>query len=103
MTYRVLRGVEVSEDNLGYDAICTAILGDGHFLGAGHTYAAMERDYHYPKLADRAQPKAWEDAGGEDAWVRAKRVAREVLRDHHPSYLSAVQDAEIRDQFRILR
>jgi trimethylamine--corrinoid protein Co-methyltransferase len=41
MTYRTLRGVEVSEENLGFDAICAAILGDGHFLGADHTYKAM--------------------------------------------------------------
>jgi trimethylamine--corrinoid protein Co-methyltransferase len=32
-TYRVLRGIEVSADNLGYDAIVGAVLGEGHFLG----------------------------------------------------------------------
>ncbi len=42
--YRTLRGVEVSEETLGYDAIVEAVLGDGHFLGGGHTLAAMERD-----------------------------------------------------------
>ena len=58
MTYRTMRGVEVSEENLGFDAICAAILGDGHFLGADHTYKAMERDYHYPKLAKAANSPA---------------------------------------------
>lgn len=102
MTYRALRGIEVSEGNLGYDAICDAILGDGHFLGTDHTYQAMERDYHYPKLADRTQPNAWAAQGAEDAWSRAKSRAREVLQDHHPDYLSAAQDAHIRDRFSIL-
>jgi trimethylamine--corrinoid protein Co-methyltransferase len=102
MTYRVLRGVEVTEDNLAYDAICRAVLGEGHFLGADHTYAAMERDYVYPKLADREQPRTWAERGADQAWARAKAKAREVLATHHPTYLDAAQDAEIRARFRIL-
>lgn len=102
MTYRVLRGVEVTEDNLGFEAICAAIKGDGHFLGADFTYQAMERDYHYPKLADREQPKVWEDGGAQDAWARAKRKAREILATHRPSYLTPEQDRQIRQKFNIL-
>ena len=34
-TYRALRGVEVSEENLGYEAICEAVLGDWAFPGRG--------------------------------------------------------------------
>jgi len=76
MTYRTMRGVKVSEENLGFDAICAAILGDGHFLGADHTYKAMERDYHYPKLAGREQPRTWAENGALDAWDHAKTKAR---------------------------
>jgi len=101
-TYRVLRGIEVNEDNLGFDAICEAVLGDGHFLGGNHTIAAMERDYFYPEIADREMPKVWEDAGGLDAATRAKAKAKQILRDHQPEYLSADQDAAIRSAFRIL-
>ncbi|MEY1555864.1 trimethylamine methyltransferase family protein [Yoonia sp. R2331] len=101
-TYRALRGVEVTTDNLGFQAICDAILGDGHFLGADQTYAAMERDYHYPQLADREQPRTWQEAGATDAWDRARVKAREVLEGHHPQYLTAEQDRAIRDQFDIL-
>ncbi len=56
-TYRALRGIEVSEENLGFDAICEAVLGEGHFLGGAQTMAAMERDYFYPEFADRENPK----------------------------------------------
>jgi len=101
MTYRALRGVEVSEQNLGFDAICAAVLGDGHFLGADATYQAMERDYHYPKLADREQPRAWQEAGAKDAWSRANAQARQVLADHHPTYLDTAQDRAIRAAFTI--
>lgn len=102
MTYRALRGVEVNEDNLNFDAISEAVLGAGHFLGEAQTYDAMQRDYFYPKLADREQPSAWEAAGAGDAWTRARTQARLVLEEHHPQYLSATQDAEIRAAFRIL-
>ncbi|MGH1576004.1 trimethylamine methyltransferase family protein [Planktotalea sp.] len=102
MTYRALRGIEVSEENLGFSAICDAILGDGHFLGSSQTHAAMERDYHYPKLADREQPRTWEENGALDAWTRANARAKAVLAEHHPNYLSAAQDREIRAKFKTL-
>ena len=101
-TYRALRGIEVSEANLGFDAICNAVLGEGHFLGGQHTLDAMERDYFYPSLADRDNPKTWEDKGAPDAWAQAKIKAREVLETHMPVYLSPGQDAEIRQMFKIL-
>ncbi|WP_282152690.1 trimethylamine methyltransferase family protein [Ruegeria atlantica] len=101
-TYRALRGIEVSEENLGFDAICHSVLGDGHFLGSAQTYAAMERDYFYPELADRQEPHTWQNDGAKDAWSSARHHAKEVLASHHPENLSAEQDAEIRKRFRIL-
>ncbi|QGX98387.1 trimethylamine methyltransferase [Roseovarius faecimaris] len=101
-TYRVLRGVEVSEENMGFDAICEAVLGEGHFLGGAQTMAAMERDYVYPGLADRETPKAWAEGGAREAWDRANAKAREVLSGHHPNYLTPDQEAAIRARFDIL-
>ncbi|NQY61255.1 trimethylamine methyltransferase family protein [Cognatishimia sp.] len=101
-TYRALRGIEVSEDSLGFDAICEAVLGEGHFLGGQQTLEAMERDYFYPDLADRDDPKAWTDAGSVDAWTRARERAKTILAEHHPTYLTPEQDAEIRARFNIL-
>ncbi|MEM6657295.1 MAG: trimethylamine methyltransferase family protein [Pseudomonadota bacterium] len=101
-TYRALRGIEVTHENLGFDAICQSVLGDGHFLGSAHTYAAMERDYFYPALADRSEPRTWQMDGAKDAWSVARDQATEILATHHPEYLTAVQDADIRSRFRIL-
>ncbi|MEM8850784.1 MAG: trimethylamine methyltransferase family protein [Pseudomonadota bacterium] len=101
--YRVLRGVEVSQDTLAFDAVRDAVLGDGHFLGAPETHAAMERDYFYPALADRDAPVTWQESGAEDIWQRARRQARDILDRHRPDYLSVDQDAAIRATFRILR
>lgn len=101
-TYRALRGVEVSDDTLGFDSIVDAVMGEGHFLGGAQTLAAMERDYFYPALADRDEPRTWAKAGARDAWSRAKDRARDILRDHRPDYLSTAQDRAIRDRFNIL-
>ncbi|WP_146345754.1 trimethylamine methyltransferase family protein [Falsiphaeobacter marinintestinus] len=100
-TYRALRGIEVSEENLGFDAITEAVLGAGHFLGGDHTIAAMERDYFYPSLADRSEPRTWAEDGAKDAWTVARARAQEILKTHHPEYLTPEQDAAIRQQFRI--
>lgn len=101
-TYRALRGIEVNEENLGYTAIVDAVLGDGHFLGGQHTYDAMERDYFYPALADRDEPRTWAENGAHDAWETARRKVREVLASHRPDYLDHQQDAAIRGKFNIL-
>ena len=101
-SYRALRGIEVTPENLGFDAICEAVLGDGHFLGGQHTYDAMERDYFYPSVADRDQPVTWAEKGAPDAWTTARSIARTILETHHPNYLTPEQDAEIRTRFPIL-
>ncbi|MFZ7094002.1 trimethylamine methyltransferase family protein [Primorskyibacter sp. 2E233] len=101
-TYRALRGIEVTDENLGFDVICDAVLGPGHFLGTQHTFSAMERDYFYPKIADRDAPRTWAEKGAQDAWDKARARAREILRDHRPAYLTDAQDREIRVRFNIL-
>jgi trimethylamine--corrinoid protein Co-methyltransferase len=62
----------------------------------------MERDYHYPSLADREQPKTWEDAGAQTAMDRARQRVDTILDTHKPAYLSDRQDAEIRAAFPII-
>lgn len=101
-TYRALRGIEVSPETLGFDAICEAVLGEGHFLGNPQTFDAMERDYVYPTLADRDPPRTWAEKGAPDAWRVANARARQILASHRPSYLTPEQDAEIRARFDIL-
>ena len=100
--YRVVRGIEVSEDSLGFEAMKNVITGDGHFIGEAQTMVSMERDYYYPRLGDRLEPTAWAEAGALDAWQRANREVREILDRHRPDYLDAGTDAWIRDRFKIL-
>ena len=101
-TYRAMRGIEVTEDNLAFETICDTVLGAGHFLGSQHTYAAMERDYFYPLLADRDEPRTWAEKGAQDAWSRARLNAQAILRNHQPNYLTDAQDRVIRKRFNII-
>jgi trimethylamine--corrinoid protein Co-methyltransferase len=100
--YRMIRGIEVSEETLGFETMKNVINGVGHFIGELETMAAMERDYYYPKLGDRLEPTNWAEQGAQDAWQRANRQAREVLARPQSNYIDAAVDAKIRSNFNIL-
>ena len=100
--YRVVRGIEVSEDALEFDGICRSVLETGHFLGSEETMASMERDYFYPDLADRDTPEEWVERGEPDVRSIARSRARAILESHRPEYLSKEVDRKIRGEFRIL-
>ena len=93
---RILRGAEISEETLAFETIRETVLGAGHFLGAQHTYHAMERDYFYPRLADRLDPDSWTELGARDSWRAANADAKEILASHRPNYIPAAADEKIR-------
>ncbi len=98
---RMIRGIEVTEETLGFEAIKAVVAGEGHFLGSAHTMAAMQRDYFYPPLANRDDPNVWAESGAPDIWARARETAREVLASHFPDYLDSATDSAIRDRYAI--
>ena len=100
--YRMLRGIEVSDETIGLAAIEEAVLGEGHFLGHAQTHAAMERDYVYPRLADRDPPITWAERGAPDVREAAKAEAQRILEEHRPEYLTADQQTAIRSMARII-
>lgn len=99
--HRMVRGIEVNEETLGFDAIRSAVTGEGHFLGAPHTMSAMQRDYFYPSLADRDAPRVWQEKGARDIWSKARDKAEQILSTHYPLYLDSTVDSKIRDRFNI--
>lgn len=98
---RMIRGIEVNEEALGFDAIMDTVTGDGHFLGSHQTMSAMQRDFYYPPLADRDTPRLWEENGAPTMWETAREKAAEVLSTHYPSYIEPSVDGQIRDRFNI--
>jgi len=98
---RTVRGIEVDDETLDIGVIEEVVRGPGHFLGHDQTIAAMERDYHYPEVADRSAPADWEEAGALDMRERARARAREILASHYPRHLAPATDARIRQAFDI--
>lgn len=100
--YRAIRGIEVTEETLGFEAIRNVVTGEGHFLGSAHTMAAMQRDYYYPPIADRVDPRTWAEEGARDFWSVSRARARTILHDHYPTYLDPAVDRKIRETYNIL-
>jgi len=98
---RAVRGIEVTDESLSFDAIQEVVTGDGHFLSHAQTMQRMTRDYHYPAVADRATPAEWTERGSRDIRERARERAREILREHFPRYIDAKTDNAIRRRFDI--
>ena len=99
---RVLRGIEVNEETLGFDTIKESIYGEGHFLGTSHTMESMQRDYYWPsKLTDREQPSIWQEQGSTDMWQRANVQVKNILDNYHPQYLDKKVDKKIKSKFKI--
>ncbi len=99
--YRMIRGIEVSEETLAFESMKNVITGEGHFIGETQTMEAMERDYYYPKLGDRLEPTTWAAEGAKDIWQKANIQAKEVLRNHHPEYIPLATDEKIRRTYKI--
>ena len=99
--YRMIRGIEVSEETLAFETMKNVITGEGHFIGETQTMEAMERDYFYPKFGDRIEPTTWAEEGARDIWQKTNSQARRVLETHHPEYISSAMDAKIRNAFAI--
>ena len=96
---RAVRGIEVDDDTLALDVIDRVGPG-GHYLMEEHTLRYMRTEHYYPSAVfDRQGREAWEEAGGTDAWTRAKEIARRILAEHQPEALDPATDAWIRERF----
>jgi trimethylamine--corrinoid protein Co-methyltransferase len=101
MAMRAVRGIEVSEDTLAFDAIKEAA-SIGHFLYSEHTAEFMYSEYVVPSLADRRRRKDWEEMGMEDIRAKARRTALEVLQqDPGVTAITRELDRDIRERLPI--
>ncbi len=98
MVMRAVRGVEVSEDTLGLDAIAKVGPG-GHFLTNAHTLKHMRDELFTPRVSDRDLREKWEAKGAPDTRERAREIARSILEEHRPLGIAGDVDRKLRDQF----
>lgn len=100
-TLRTVRGIEVDEASLSLDAMRAVCLeGPGHYLASPQTLELMQRDYVYPLVGDRTNPKEWIEQGSTDVLERARARTAALLAGHFPGHLAGV-DRAIRERFPI--
>ncbi|MCP3934701.1 MAG: trimethylamine methyltransferase [Actinomycetia bacterium] len=97
---RTIRGIEVTDETIGLEAISEAVLGPGHYLGSAQTLALMETEYLYPALGDRRTPDEWTRSGSHDARHVAGEHIDELLANP-AEHLDPDNDAAIRERFDI--
>ena len=68
---------------------------------ASQTLHLMQRDYVYPKLADRLSPKEWAEVGKPDLIENAIKRKREILDAPRKAIIDPVADKAIRKKFNI--
>jgi trimethylamine--corrinoid protein Co-methyltransferase len=82
-THRVLRGIEVTDDTIALDLMLE--VGPGNdYLGEQHTVKHMRSEFAPYTISDRERRERWEAEGARDTYVRAKEVAKRILREHQP-------------------
>ena len=100
MALRVLRGIEVSDETLGMEAIGRVGPG-GHHLMDPLTLSLMRSEHFQPRVADRQNRVSWEAGGSRDTRVRASaRVAKLLAGPPAPLWPAEV-DVAIRSRFAI--
>ncbi len=91
----LLRGVDLSENGLGLDAIFETGPGK-HFLGSNHTYANFTSAFWRSGVANNDSFEQWRDEGERDAMVRANTMWKERLRAYEPPPLDDSIDEQLR-------
>jgi trimethylamine--corrinoid protein Co-methyltransferase len=99
---RAVRGIEVTDETLSFEAIRDVVEGAGHFLDQPQTLELMQTEYLYPQLADRSTYDGWKDAGKRDLFDLAHERVAKLLSDHYPVYIEPTVDAKIREHFPIV-
>ncbi|MHB1416463.1 MAG: trimethylamine methyltransferase family protein [Chloroflexota bacterium] len=94
MLYRVLQGVEVSEETLAEDLIDRVGPG-GNYLGEEHTRRHYRREHYLPKVLDRDLWDVWQAKGGKDLVQKARERAQSLLSAVQPVPLPGETSREL--------
>lgn len=83
------------------EQIKSVVFGEGHYLGSAETRLRMKSDFLYPRVADRRSHSEWEKDGSMDIRMRARKIAKEMLKEHWPAHISEQTDRKIRSELEI--
>jgi trimethylamine--corrinoid protein Co-methyltransferase len=96
--HRVLRGIRVDGDTLGFDVIRNVGPG-GNYAAEDHTVDHMLEEFFYPRLSVRCDFDTWERQGRPDARERAVELAKEAVGSGPDELLDPALVSELRKAF----
>jgi trimethylamine--corrinoid protein Co-methyltransferase len=91
---RVLRGIDIDEEHLAFDAIKEVGPG-GTFLSSRHTLKHYEKELWSPTLGTRLDFQAWSRLDEKEIGERAHKKVEKILSEHQPRELDKGLQEEI--------
>jgi trimethylamine--corrinoid protein Co-methyltransferase len=76
---RIIEGIAVDEERLGYELIEELGPGSTSFLSHAHTFKYFKKELSIPVLSDRSVEDVWMHNGAKDTKTRAKEMVEEAL------------------------
>ncbi|MCL0097193.1 trimethylamine methyltransferase family protein [Dehalococcoidia bacterium] len=98
MIHRILAGIEVNDETLGFDVIESVGPG-GDYVAEDHTVEHMMDEFFYPDLSVRCNFDIWEEQGRPDMLSRARDLVRKILREGQKGLLDHDLIADIKEAF----
>lgn len=97
LMFRASRGIEVSDETLGLDAIGRVGVGVGKsYLLDEHTLRHYKTEFHRPGLFTRTSREVWEAEGGKGLYEKAREKAISIIKEHKPPPLEEGVIKELR-------
>ena len=98
MIYRILAGITVNEDTLGFEVI-EKVGSGGTYVMEDHTVEHMMQEFFFPALSVRSNFDIWEEKGRPSMLSCAKDLVDQVLGDGTESLLNRDLIMQIREMF----
>ncbi len=96
---KVLEGISVDEEHLGFDAIKEVGPG-GNFIMSPHTHKHMRSEYFIGNgISDGRNRDRWEADGSKTAWERANERAKKIIASDEPVKLDKTLETQLREKF----
>ena len=96
MYHTYMKGINWDEDEWAMDAILNEVEPGGHHLGTSHTMRHYRTAFYRAELFDYDSGETWIANGAEDAYLRANKKYKQLLREYEAPEL----DAGIREGLR---
>jgi len=94
MMSEYLKPIEVNDETIALETIIETGAG-GHFFGTEQTISQFKTAFYQPMLTRQSNFENWQEAGSENANVRANRVWKQLLRDYQQPDMDPAIDEEL--------